>query len=170
MARNAPLSDEERQRIRELHGEGKGRNEIAAVLGRSAGAVTKAAGEMGLDFTREATRTATEAKRRTAAERRADLALALLDDAERLRRRMWSPYLVFSFGGRDNVFSSRELDLPPAGDQSSLMRAASVAVERSLRLDEYDRDGGAEAARSMLGRLAEALGVVPAGGDDPAPE
>src|SRR5690606_40817928 len=58
-----PVTDAERARVRELHAQNKGRNEIAEAIGRSAGTITNLAREMGLSFDRSATAAATEAKK-----------------------------------------------------------------------------------------------------------
>jgi Helix-turn-helix domain len=159
MPAQPPISDDDRRRVRALHSEGLGRNQIAKAIGRSAATVTKIAGQLGLTFDRASTVVAVEAKRRTAAERRAGLALALLGDAERLRAQLWQPHMAYAFGGRDNDYAEHEIAQPAPVDKAHLMRAASIAVDKSLRLDEYDRDGGADRARSMLGQLFGALTV-----------
>jgi phosphoglycolate phosphatase-like HAD superfamily hydrolase len=67
------VSEEERETLRRLHAEGKGRNEIARQLGRSAGTVTNIASELGLSFDRSATKKASEARAAYAEERRLEL-------------------------------------------------------------------------------------------------
>ncbi|WP_233604768.1 hypothetical protein [Micromonospora sp. HM5-17] len=40
------------------------------------------------------------------------------------------------------------------------MMAIGTAIDRSLRLDEYDADPDIDATRSMLGALAKGLGAA----------
>lgn len=156
---NAPITDADRERVRELHAEGLARNAIAAKMGRSQAAVSKIAKALGLDFDRSRTAAATEAKVLDARARRAQLMHDLLDDANRLRRQLWEPTTIYSFGGKDNTYNSKPVDRPPFKDQRDIMGAASLAITASLRLDEHDT-AGAEGAKSMLGALATGLQVA----------
>lgn len=49
-----PVTDEERERVRQLHAEGKGRNEIAEILGRGGRTISTIAKDLGLSFSRAA--------------------------------------------------------------------------------------------------------------------
>lgn len=69
----AKLSTEERSRLKDLHAEGRGRNEIARDLDRSPGIVSKVAAQMGLAFDRSHTKKATAVKAEWDKERRVDL-------------------------------------------------------------------------------------------------
>jgi hypothetical protein len=161
MPRPKRVDDEDRTQVARLHGLGLSRNEIARATGRSGRTVSRLAKELGLTFERgEQVRAATQAKKVDAKAKRAQLALDLLDDAARLRRQLWEPAKVFNFGGRDNVYEERTLDKPPFADQLHIMRAVTTAAERSVKLDEYDRQTGAEEERSMLVDLAEKLGAA----------
>lgn len=95
-----PMSDEERRRLRALHGKGLGRSAIAAEQGRSAGTVTKLAAELGLSFDRAPT---TAAKVADAAAQRAQLNLDYLADAQRLRQQIWEPHEYRDHGGKDFI-------------------------------------------------------------------
>lgn len=153
-----PVTDEDRRRVAELHSLGHSRNEIARRMGRSGRTVSRLADDLGLDFERgERTRAATEAKKVDAAARRAQLALDLLSDAARLRQQLWQPTIVYSFGGRDNTYEEHTLPEPPHADKLRLVQAVSIAADRSLKLDEYDRSRGADDDKSMLLDLRDAL-------------
>lgn len=156
MPRGCPLSAEDDARIRALHAEGHGRNAIAKATGFALGTVTKALKRMALPLDREEPRQAVEARRVDLAVRRQALAERLLGDAERLRKQLWTPYRVHQFGGEDGLMTA-VLDEPPAGEKLSLIRACGTAIDKSLRLLEVDRDGEMDSARSMLGRLSEAI-------------
>ncbi|WP_228974967.1 helix-turn-helix domain-containing protein [Streptomyces sp. DH12] len=155
-----PVTDQDRADVRRLHGQGLGRNEIARRLERSPRTVSVLAAEMGLDFDRTATEAATRARMADLAERRAILAEALQSDAERLTEQLWRPSIVFNFGGSNNSFEKRELPEPPADAKKSLMAAAGMAIDRSLKLVPPQSDDGEGAARGMVGQLLTGLAAV----------
>jgi hypothetical protein len=167
MAAGRPITDTERDRVRELHAAGRGRNEIAAELDRSTGIVTKIARELGLSFDRSATMAATAAKAADARGRRARLMHELLDDAEKLRSQLFAPTVIHNFGGKDNTYNSRKVSRPPFRDQRDIMQAVSTAVGASLRLDLHDGDASIDQVGSLLGNLFDNLRGRHA--DDPAP-
>lgn len=137
-----PITDADRERVRELHGQGLSRNRIAREIGRSLSTVTKLARELGLSFDRgndPNVQRAQEARKSDARSRRAALALALLEDAERMRQQLFAPCTVHNFGGKDNTFNQAMLDEPPARDKRDLMHAIGLALDRAVRLDAYDK-------------------------------
>ncbi|WP_433465717.1 helix-turn-helix domain-containing protein [Spirillospora sp. CA-128828] len=154
----APLTPEERDRIAQLHAEGKTRNDIARELGRSQSTITKVARELGLTFDRTATAAATKAKQLDAKARRAQLKLDLLDDAERLRLRLWEPTTVVLSTPKGPA--EVRLPLPPARDARDIMGAVQAAVRSHVDLDRLDVSDGADNAKSMLGQLGEALQIA----------
>lgn len=88
----------------------------------------------------------------------AKVAALLLADVERLRERAWSPYTVVlsTPHGAEQVL----LDLPPLGEVRAVYTAIGTVVDRHFALLNHDAPaGGVDAATSMLGRLATALGV-----------
>lgn len=155
-----PLTDAELARIRELHADGATRNAIATDLGRSGSTISKACAKLGLSFDREKVAAATAAKVADAKALRAALALGLLNDAQRLRGQMFAKSKVYNIGGKDNVYTERQVDEPPFRDKRDIMHAVATAVTTSLRIDDHDTDGGAEGARSMIDALAAGLQVA----------
>jgi hypothetical protein len=155
-----PVTQDDYAQVEKLHGQGLGRNDIAAAIGRAPATVTKLANQLGLSFDRAATAAATAAKVVDARARRAQLALGLLDDAARLREQLFAEAKVFNFGGRDNSYNETVLDKPPFADQLRIMQAAGTAIDRALKLDEYDATGGEAEQRGMLLDLAERLGAA----------
>jgi hypothetical protein len=140
MADRRPVTDEDRDQVRALHAQGLSRNEIARRIQRSGRTVTRLAGELGLTFERgEMVAAATAAKVADGKARRAALALALLDDAERLRSQLFAPALVYAFGGKDNTFEQANIPEPSFRDKRDLMNALGIAIDRSVKLDAYDR-------------------------------
>ncbi|MCO1575015.1 hypothetical protein M8C13_04480 [Crossiella sp. SN42] len=166
------LTDADRERVRELHAEGLGRNEIAKQAGLSAATVTKLAKELELSFDRSATEVAVAARVVDAKAKRAELMNNLLDDAARLRAQLWERAHVYSFGGKDNTFAEAHVPQPSFRDQRDIMGSVSTALTASLRLAEHDSDPGVDASKSMLGALAGELSrlaeQLPA--DDPVPD
>lgn len=154
------VTEEDYQRVRELHAQGLGRNAIAREIGRAQRTVSVIAAELGLTFDTSMTEDATRARVAQLAALRADTALDLHIDALKLTQQMWEPATVFAFGGKDNTFASRQVDEPPAADKKALMTAAGVALEKSLKLVPPADDSGADAARSLVGQLLTGLASV----------
>ena len=170
MAEQRPVTDQDREQVRALHAQGLSRNEIARQTGRSGRTVSRIAVELGLSFDRAPqVAAATEARKEDAKARRAALALALLDDAERLREQLWQPATVFNFGGRDNTFEQADLPEPDAAAKLKLMQAVGVAVDRSVKLDEYDAGTGLGQVVSLLDKLGQGLAAKYGDGDDEHP-
>ncbi|WP_086765361.1 helix-turn-helix domain-containing protein [Streptomyces bobili] len=135
-----PVTDEERQRIRELHADGMGRNAIARAIGRSYRAVSVQAARMGLAFDRTMSEEATRARKADLEERRVMLAEALLEDAERLTEQLWQPAKVFRIGGSANTYAEHDVDEPPSDAKKDIMAAAGIAIEKSLKLAPPERE------------------------------
>lgn len=135
-----PVTEEELQRIRDLHAEGKGRNEISRIIGRSLRTISVHADKMGLSFNRTMTEEATRARKADLEERRTILAEALQADAERLTEQLWQPSKVFRIGGAANKYVEREVAEPPADAKKDLMSAAGIAIEKSLKLVPPERE------------------------------
>ncbi|GAA0969835.1 hypothetical protein GCM10009555_017670 [Acrocarpospora macrocephala] len=148
-----PLSDDELQQIRDLHAQGLSCSAVADTIGRSRAAVSRAAAKMGLAWDRSQTKAATEARVADAAAKRAQLALDLLDDAARIRAQLWEPCMAFNFGGRDNTYAEHQLERPDFAGQEKILRGMAIAVEKSLRLTDYDTGDDAAKVGSLLGSL-----------------
>lgn len=153
------LSDAERARILELHGEHMSRNAIAREVGRSPGIVSKVVRDAGLSFERgEQVAAATAAKQMDNKVKRARLQELLLDDALRIRTQLWEPALVYSFGGRENTYAEHTLPRPDFAGQNAIMRTVGVAIDKAAKLAEQDRTSADPAAAvSLLGDLVDNL-------------
>lgn len=166
---HAPLTDNDRDLVRQLHAAGAARNDIAREIGRSPSTVSKLAKELGLSFDRTKTAVATAAKVNDAKARRAQLQLDLLGDAERLRRQLWEECEYIDHGGKDFNEARWTQPEPSSADKLKLMQAAKLALDGSLRLDQHDGDGSNETVGSLLGALFDNLvsehGEKPADGD-----
>lgn len=155
-----PIDDRDREQVRELHAQGKSRNQIARAIRRSPSTVSKIAANLDppLTFDRAAeVAVATEVRRADLASRRALLAEQLHDDAEKLRAQLWEPCRYGEFAGRDGEWHEVNLDRPRFGDQRQIISAAGTAIQQSLKLAPVEGGAGAEQVRSMLGALGEAL-------------
>ncbi|MEU8760658.1 helix-turn-helix domain-containing protein [Streptomyces sp. NPDC048659] len=151
-----PVTDADRDRIRELHAQGLSRNEIARQLDRSGRTISVQAAAMHLTFDRTATEAATAARKADLEEKRVILAEALADDALRLTAQMWEPAVIHSFGGKEHTYNSHEIPEPLAADKRALMSAATAAAAQSLRLVPAETDQQGLAAvdawlRDMMG-------------------
>ncbi|CAL9456731.1 hypothetical protein SUDANB15_02535 [Streptomyces sp. enrichment culture] len=152
-----PLSPEELGRLRQLHADGHGRNEIARRLDRSVGVVTNCARRLGLDFDRSATRAAVEARQIDLADRRQRLTELYMEAAELAAVRSMGQYRIETFDNRGE-FVAQLVDLPPARETKDLLqasKAASDAAERLLAVDVGDQ--GRENAKGLLRTLGEAM-------------
>lgn len=157
-----PVQPEERERVQQLHAEGKSRNEIARELGRGVATVTRITQALGLKFDREQTKAATAAAiadnkaLRTATSRR------FLEEANKALDRLHEPCLVYNFGGSNNTYREHTLDRPPGGELRNFMTSAAIALDKHAAIEKHDADAGTEGARSVLGALGEALQVAAA--------
>lgn len=158
MGKARPVTEADRDQVRRLHAEGKGRNEIAADLGRSGRTISTIARDLGLSFARAAeVRAATEIRQADLAERRARFAVLLQDDAELLRARLRQPCTVYSFGGKDNDYNDHTFPEPPNAEVVAILRGVAIALDKSLRLvPPKDEDGSGEVG-SLLTSLFNRL-------------
>lgn len=148
---------------------GKSLNQIAKDCGVAKATVSKIAKEAGLTdaFDRTRTEQATQAHAADARARREQLKLALLGDAERLRKRAWEEYEVIVDSRQDGP-QTMKLDLPPLQDVRAAYAAIGIAIDKSVRLDQYDSTDSDVDAKSMIGDLAE--GIRRWAQDNPDPE
>lgn len=130
----APISDDDKAAILDLHAQGMSRNDIARQTGRGAATVTRVVHAAGLSFDRSATIHATRARQADLAEKRAQLELRYLERAAELLEQMDKPHIVYNIGGKDNIYTEHELDKPTTGDIRNLMQSASIATTASLKI------------------------------------
>ncbi|MCG7203969.1 helix-turn-helix domain-containing protein [Streptomyces arenae] len=141
MGSSNPVTDAERERVRELHAAGKGRNEIATELGRSGRTISEIAKSLGLSFARAGeVRQATEIRQADLADRRAALAQRLQDIAERELERVNQPHTYFDWGGKDHDFDTYDAPEPTPADKRALMGVVATAIDRSLKLSPAEQD------------------------------
>lgn len=151
-----PVTDAEREAIAADVRGGMARNDVARKHGRGAGTVSRIAKELGLSFERSpAIVAATKARQVDVEARIVALAEDLLEDAERLRKQLWEPCEMHSFGGRDNVHNSIELDEPVFADKRHIV--GSVRMLATTVNDIRSRSKGGDEGASMIVRLVAGL-------------
>lgn len=160
MGVNVPVSLKERDAILHDIDLGMNRNELARKHRRSPSTISKIAAQNGRSFDRTKTAAATEAFQVDMASRRAKLADALLDDAERLRKRLWEE--SHTWMGGPNGPERVHLDLPTLPDARQGMTGVAVAIKAHTDLVKIDQPDGDANAKSLLAGLAEAFGIKPA--------
>lgn len=157
----------ELDQLRTMHAEGASLSSIAEALHRSKGGVSHRAKALGLTFDRTGTAVATRAR---VIDARARAAAALERELELLelsQKRLLDVYhgaaqhttMTRGEGGGERITN---LPFVPPGDERALAnaRAASASVVRNLT--ERATDPASEVARSLLGSIAEGLGLAPA--------
>lgn len=165
-----PVTDNERMQIKVLHGQGLSATAISKRLGRPVRTITRIAAEYGMYFDRYNTQAATLAAVADMKNRRARIALRLLNEAEELLDDMHRVYNAFSFGGKDGAHFVQHVVLPTPQDKTNLSRAASALLDQHRKLADFDNETKTEEARSMLVGLSEALGAAARALESPAPD
>ncbi|GGS88394.1 helix-turn-helix domain-containing protein [Nonomuraea spiralis] len=165
-----PLTDDERQQIRDLHAAGHGCNAIARQLGRDRSTISRAAQGMGLDFDRKQTREATQARRDDNAARRTRIITNLYDviEDDLVQLKTAGHQLAEVSMGKVVRY---EVDRLPAQDRKALLTAISSAATTAVRLEQVDASDGADQVASLLGTLFDGLRAKHGtSDDDPAAE
>lgn len=153
----AAWTDEESDRLRELHADGRSLHSIAEEMGRSKRTISVWAGKLGLSFDRSATAKAAQAKHIDNKARRVALEERLLIEADKVIDQMWTPTLVFNFGGKDNTYEERELERPTFGNQKDIMQTAAIALREANKLHELNSGADAAGAKSTLAQMHDVL-------------
>lgn len=135
-----PVTDAERQWIKELHAQGLGRNEIARRVDRAWSVTSRICREEGLTFDRASVKEANVAMRADMEQMRLKLAYAMLDKAQELIESLDDEFVAFNFGGKDNTFESEVLAGPPPDAIRNIMTSAAIAAQRSMELTKFDAD------------------------------
>lgn len=162
-----PITNADRDRVAELHAEGKSRNDIAEIMDRSGSIISGIAERLGLTFERGAeVVAATAARQADLDERRSILATRFAAIAEDSLERIYQATTVYSFGGKNNEYNDHTFDEAPIAERVKLMTAAAIAIDKSLKLAPAGQSGGADDAKSMIGKLAQGIAVLAGQGDE----
>lgn len=150
----ATITDEQREQVLALHAEGHARNEIARRLKISAGSVTNICRAADRAFDRSETAKATEARQVDLAAGRTRLAEKMLSVAEGMLDKVDDPYLVYSFGGKDNDYNEHVLESTPFEVRQRALTGAGITFDKLTRIVEKD-NGGLEQAVGVLDQIAD---------------
>jgi hypothetical protein len=163
-----PVQADERARILELHGQGKHRNEIARLTGRSTATVSRVVKAAGGEFDAAQTAQATKVAVIDRAARRAVIIDRLYRRAETVLDRLEAAKYTHRVNAGEASFLVDD-PAPPAQDERNLSSAISGYLSNATKLETVDQDAG-NTARSVLGDLSRALGVAAeAFRDEPPP-
>lgn len=162
MAKANPVTDKERERVRELHAEGKGRNAIAKILKRSGRTISEIATDLGISFAARAGQVAmaTEVRQADLADRRTAFAITLQDIAEREAAKVNQPLLYWDWGGKEHDFDTHLAPEPTPADKRALMGTVATALDRSLRLVPPKDETGNEEGIALITQLMSGLTAV----------
>jgi hypothetical protein len=162
------FTDQDREVLKELHARGMSRNQIATHMSRGQGTISIYARLMGLSFDRrEETAVATDVRKLDLAERRAALAIRMMDLAEAAAEDVAGTYVMHTVGieNGSSVWLEKTVALAPADQRLNLIKISLAASGQSMKLVEFDRppdDNGAAEARGMLVELSDAARALAA--------
>lgn len=143
--------DEKRAQV--LYDDGATCRAIADALGCAPSTVSAWAKRNGLKFDTAQTDLATRAHTVKLAEARIELAQMMAVAARDALLELDGPITVYSFGGRDNKFSSHTFDRAPIEVRRNVLTTAGIAFDKLSRIVERD-GGGTDEALGMLDTLA----------------
>lgn len=127
MAKANPVTDQNRETVRQLHAEGLGRNAIAKQLKCSGRTISEIAGELGISF------------------------------AERAAAKISQPLLYWDWGGKEHDFDTHLAPEPIPADKRALMGTVATALDRSLKLVPPKEESGVEEGLALITQLMSGL-------------
>ncbi len=165
MAAKVQLTPEQIAELREMHARGVSRNDCADHFGVARMTMTRLSARLEPPISwdqREYLRAAVEHRALTAAEKRAELAAASLDEAAALVADIRKPQTIVQLGtGSDggSEWFERKISKPSPRDQKDLAQAASILANMILKLKEFDAPKPDAESLGPLGAfLADGLG------------
>lgn len=149
-----------RDRIRELHAQGKSCNAIARDLGVATSTVSRHAKDMGLQWAVDRTKVAVANAQASNRERRAVLVSRMYDRADKIMNRLDAP--TFKLVGMDKDGYARTntvaADAIPGAEERALFGMAINALVAAAKLEAVDAaHSDIGAAKGILGNLQDAL-------------
>ena len=165
---NPKRTQADRDRVLTLHAQGTTRNDIARETGYSTAWISNVVKAAGLTFERsEQVKAATAARVEDNKARRTKIVERLYKRAETLLDRLESPSFAALVPTGPGIQSPRDLDFVPAGEERNLATSVAVYLDKAMLLEKVDAVPERSEAQSMLGRLAEQLGVTSAPSGQP---
>jgi predicted transcriptional regulator len=146
-------------RARELYDEGHSCRAIANELGVAPSTISRWASNDGLKFNRSQTALAVRAHTVDLAAARIELAQMMAVAAREGLEELDRPFLVYSFGGKDNTYEEHLLDHAPQDVRNLAQRTAGIAFDKLTRIVEHDNSGLDETV-GMLDTLADGFRAV----------
>lgn len=156
--------DSKRAQARKLFDEGLSCNAIAKRLKCSPSTVSRWAKAEGLSFRdRAQTATANAVREFDMAAARIRLAEKMTANADKVLDSLDGPFLVYSFGGKDNDYNEHTLDEAPMSARREAQTISAIAFDKLTKAIESTEDAdGLAPVESMLGRLAVRFGLADA--------
>lgn len=104
-------------------------------------------------------RTAIEAVKLESRRRRAELGLALINDAARLREQLWKPWVAYDFGGGGENYGYHEhlLKQPDARAQQAIAIAMAICVDKHLAIERADLESNTGTVKGAIVSLIDRL-------------
>lgn len=134
-------------RVQRLYRRGESCSAIAKKLGVSRQTISAIGKDRGWQWGARNIEKAHEANRAYGAERRATQVLAMAGEVDGILERFTKPHVVFSFGGRDNVYRDHCFDRPDSRTLFDLSRSIQALTTSMKTLQNFDAtDGGNLAA------------------------
>lgn len=154
--------DPKRAQLRKLHTQELSVRAIAERLCVSRSTVSRWAREEGLAFDRARTAQAVAAQSIDLVAGRQRLAEKMLQRTEEALDDLDKPYIVFSFGGRDNVYREHELTRPPVEVKRNVLTMAGITFDKLSRIVEKDPDvsGAQSVVQSLEAGILAAAAVL----------
>lgn len=164
-----PVTDAERARVVELHGQGASRGAIARQLGRSPDTVGRIAAAAGLSWDRGRTAVAVAAKQMDNRARRAALISGMYDRALKVLERLAATqYDAVGTATNGETIVTR-IGTIPAHDLKQLAGALTLLTNGASRLEAIDDGSDIDHTKSLLGglflMLQEKVGEIDAAED-----
>lgn len=133
-----PITDDQRQRVIDLHGQGLSRNDIARLAGVSAGTVTNVCKANDLTFDRSSTEKATRARVADNKARRAAIVDRLYRRSESILTRLEAGTFTYRMMGPAGSEKVHDED-PPADAERSLATSIGIYLDKAAKLEDYDK-------------------------------
>lgn len=168
MARGADVTESELRKLRELHGAGLSRNQVAAAMDRAPSAISRWADRLGLVWGQRIENAAQMIQAATIDQQaqRTQLAEELLAVARRQLLDIEDEYRVTQLGmdKGESRWMSKVLDQPEAMERKALMDLVTKAATTAMTLAKFDADEsvGTGQARGLLFALSDAAATLSA--------
>lgn len=133
---------------------------IALELGVSRTTVSRWAKEDGYTFDRSKTDAATTARQFDMHAARIRLAEKMTANADKVLDSLDNPFLVYSFGGKDNTYREHTLDEAPMSARREAQTISAIAFDKLTKALEGQEEAGVTAGKAMLVAFGKALGVI----------